>query len=239
MRPSNLPRVRPWAVPFGLFLLSCSLGQNEGAAIASTLQDAPDLCVSAAQVAAERTGVPLSVLIAVTLTETGRSADTGLQPWPWSVNQAGQGYWFKTPEEAVDFVEDQLDLGLRNFDVGCFQLNHRWHSKGFHSTIDMFDPVSNATYAAQFLNDLFAEKGDWSLAAAAYHSRTPDFADRYQAKFDAILASLTDKPFQAATATPQIQRSNRFPLLQAGLKGNAGSIVPRLSAASPLIGYQP
>ena len=169
----------------------------------------------------------------------GRNTDTGLQPWPWSVNQAGQGHWFKTPEEAVDFVEDQLDLGLRNFDVGCFQLNHRWHSKGFHSTIDMFDPVSNATYAAQFLNDLFAEKGDWSLAAAAYHSRTPDFAERYQAKFDAILASLTDQPFQAATDTPQIQRSNRFPLLQAGVKGNVGSIVPRLSAASPLIGYQP
>lgn len=239
MRLPNLPRFRTWAVPLCLSLLFWTEVHRQGAATASTLQDAPDLCVSAAQIAAERTGVPLSVLIAVTLTETGRSTETGLKPWPWSVNQAGQGYWFATPEEAVDFVEDQLDLGLRNFDVGCFQLNHRWHSKGFKSTIDMFDPVSNAVYAAQFLNDLYAEKGDWSLAAAAYHSRTPDYAEKYQAKFDAILASLTDEPLQAEIATPQIQRSNRFPLLQAGLKGNSGSLVPLFSAAAPLIGNQP
>lgn len=239
MRLPSLPRFRTWAVPLCLFLLFCTDVQHRGAAIASALQDAPDLCVSAAQIAADRTGVPLSVLIAITLTETGRSTDTGLKPWPWSVNQAGQGYWFATPEEAIDFVEDQLDLGLRNFDVGCFQLNHRWHSKGFKSTIDMFDPISNAIYAAQFLNDLYAEKGDWSLAAAAYHSRTPDYAEKYQAKFDAILASLTDKPLQAETTTPQIQRSNRFPLLQAGLKGNSGSLVPLFSGAAPLIGNQP
>ena len=128
MRLLLLQGFRSWPVSLGLFLYFCVSVHVTARAIASTLQDAPDLCVSAAQIAADRTGVPVAVLMAITLTETGRSSETGLRPWPWAVNQAGQGYWFATLEEAVAFAENQLDLGLRNFDVGCFQLNHRWHS---------------------------------------------------------------------------------------------------------------
>ena len=209
-----------------------------GFTLASTVNSAPDLCYSAAQTASEKTGVPVSVLIAITLAETGRSTDTGFKPWPWAVNQAGEGHWFATADKAIEFAESQLDLGLRNFDVGCFQLNHRWHSKGFRSTADMFDPTSNAIYAAGFLADLYAEKGDWSLAAAAYHSRTPEQADRYQAKFDQIYADLGAAP-QTASENPAELRINRFPLLQAGAKSRSGSLVPLLTNATPLFGGQP
>jgi Transglycosylase SLT domain len=212
---------------------------TEGAATARVVRDTASLCDVAAQKAADQTGVPLSVLLAITLTETGRSTETGLEPWPWAINQAGDGHWFPTPEEAVRFAEDQLDLGLRNFDVGCFQLNHRWHSKGFTSTIDMFDPTSNALYAARFLSDLYAEKGDWSLAAAAYHSRTPEHADRYQAKFDAILAGLLDQPLQDYVDVPQAPRINRFPLLQAGVRCSFASLVPLIASGVRLIGGSP
>lgn len=208
-------------------------------AFASAAQDPPALCARAAQTAANETGVPLNVLLAITLTETGRKTDAGLQPWPWAINQAGTGHWFSTPDEAVQFAEDQLDLGLRNFDVGCFQVNHRWHSKGFTSTIDMLDPTSNALYAARFLAGLYSEHGDWSLAAAAYHSRTPEYADKYRAKFETILAGLTDQiqPVDAeATVAP---RPNRFPLLQAGLRGSSASLVPLRSGGVRLIGPQP
>lgn len=230
-----------WAITAkaALTLLCIGLWHDQAKAVASTAQDAPDLCIAAAQNAANQTGVPLNVLMAVTLTETGRTTKSGLRPWPWAVNQAGEGHWFPTPEDAVQFVEDQLDLRLRNFDVGCFQLNHRWHSKGFRSTIDMFDPTSNALYAAQFLADLYAEQGDWSLAAATYHSRTPAEADRYRAKFDAILAGLTDQPMADYADAAPAPRINRFPLLQAGLRGNAGSLVPFISTGTPFIGGQP
>lgn len=213
--------------------------EAQGAANASSSQGDAQLCLSAAQVAAKKTGVPLSVLIAVSLTETGRSTEFGLKPWPWAINQAGKGYWFESPEDAIKFAENQLDFGLQNFDVGCFQLNHRWHSKGFVSTSDMFNPVRNALYAAHFLADLFSEKGDWSSAAAAYHSRTPDQADRYKAKFEDILAGLGGE--LPLTANPVIAhiRTNRFPLLQAGLKGHSGSIVPQISISGPLIGNYP
>lgn len=234
MRKPALPMFGVWAAFLGIALL----GDTQSFALASTLNSAPDLCYSAAQTASEKTGVPVSVLIAITLTETGRRTDTGFKPWPWAVNQAGKGHWFSTANQAIEFAESQLDLGLRNFDVGCFQLNHRWHSKGFRSTADMFDPTSNAVYAAGFLAELFTEKGDWSLAAAAYHSRTPEHADRYQAKFDEIYADLGDAPLQAHENAVET-RVNRFPLLQAGAKARAGSLVPLLSNATPLFGTQP
>ena len=225
------------AAKAGLLLLC--FAQHVTMAAARAAQDAPDLCIVAAQNAADQTGVPLDVLIAVTLTETGRTTENGLRPWPWAINQAGEGHWFPTPEEAVEFAEDQLDLGLRNFDVGCFQINHRWHSKGFRSTIDMFDPNSNALYAARFLADLYAEQGDWSLAAATYHSRTPDEAERYRTKFDTMLAGLTNQPLADHLETVAAARINRFPLLQAGLPGNSGSLVPLVSTGMRLIGTLP
>lgn len=208
-------------------------------AFANAAQDPPALCATAAQTAANQTGVPLPVLMAITLTETGRKTDSGLQPWPWAINQAGEGHWFSTPDEAVQFAEGQLDLGLRNFDVGCFQVNHRWHSKGFTSTTDMFDPTSNALYAARFLADLYAEQGDWSRAAAAYHSRTPEYAEKYRAKFESILADLTDQPLTEYLDPTPTPRTNRFPLLQAGLRGSTASLVPLHSGGIRLFGGQP
>lgn len=207
--------------------------------LARAAQDASRLCIEAAQYAARQTDVPLPVLLAITLTETGRETATGLQPWPWAINQAGDGRWFGSAEEAVQFAEDQLDLGLRNFDVGCFQVNHRWHSKGFSSTTDMFDPTSNALYAARFLSDLYTELGDWSLAAAAYHSRTPELANKYLAKFEGILAGLSPQGFADAPSAPAQPRVNRFPLLQAGLRGGAASLVPLTSGGIRLFGGQP
>lgn len=211
---------------------------NQAFAATSTSQDTSGLCIAAAKVAAAKTGVPIDVLMAITLTETGRTTENGLDPWPWVLNQAGKGKWFSVSEDAIQFAEDQLDLGFRNFDVGCFQLNHRWHSKGFTSTADMFDPVKNAVYAAQFLKRLYAEKGDWSLAAAAYHSRTQELADRYKLKFEIILANLTVHPREFG-AKVSVFRINRFPLLQAGSKASFASIVPQLPTGVRLIGIQP
>lgn len=149
-----------------------------------------EVCDLAALLAARTHGVPHDVLRAVTRTETGRNRDGGLQPWPWTVNMEGTGRWFETRAEAYQYVQARYASGARSFDLGCFQINHRWHSQHFVSIDEMFDPVANADYAARFLSALFDETGDWSRAAAAYHSRTPRFANRYRARFDRIRAEL-------------------------------------------------
>jgi hypothetical protein len=197
--------------------------------------DEADLCLLAARDAAAVSGVPLSVLLAVTLTETGR----GGRPWPWTVNVEGEGFWFETREEAVAFAEARHAAGVRSFDVGCFQLNHRWHGGSFVSIAQMFDPLAGASYAAGFLLQLRAETGDWSPAAGAYHSRTPEFASRYRARFDAHRAALQaagadegrlEGPLAIAggsrlAAAPEAVRPrvNTFPLLQAGWRDAQGA----------------
>lgn len=158
--------------------------------VSAPLHAAPEICQRAAAIAAERSGVPVQVLRAISLTETGRRRDGRLAPWPWTVNMEGKGVWFDTRAEAEAYVEKNHARGARSYDVGCFQVNYRWHGQHFTSNLAMFDPVDNAMYAARFLSDLYAELGDWSRAAGAYHSRTPVFATKYRRRFDQILAGL-------------------------------------------------
>jgi hypothetical protein len=154
------------------------------------------LCDSAARQAAEDTGVPLDVMQTITRLETGRGK--AADPWPWTVNHAGNGSWFKTEDDARSYVFSQLKRGETNLDIGCFQINYRWHADGFRSLDDMFNPSLNALYAAQFLTDLYREFGSWTQAAGAYHSRTPKYAERYKAKF----RTLRTKVAQTDLTTP-------------------------------------
>ncbi|MEM9642038.1 MAG: transglycosylase SLT domain-containing protein [Pseudomonadota bacterium] len=164
------------------------------------------VCDAAGVRAARQTGVPVNVLRAVTRTETGRARDGKLAPWPWTVNMEGAGKWFDTRAEALAYVLQHHDRGARSYDVGCFQINYRWHGNAFPSIEAMFDPATNALYAAQFLQRLFAETGSWPKAAAAYHSRTPKFANRYKARFERIMARLSgqDVPPPLALSEPGV-----------------------------------
>jgi Transglycosylase SLT domain len=199
-------------------------------AIVHSVEDPSSLCLRAAADAASQTGVPNDVLLAIALVETGRDG----QPWPWTVNAGGDGRWFDTPEEAEAHVAEILAEGVTNVDLGCFQLNYRWHAAAFTSIADMLDPDRNATYAAEFLAEHFAQSGDWTNAAAAYHSATPEYAEAYRTKFETAYAGLGDRP--EAAVPPDRARLNRFPLLVAGANGRNGSLVPTTAGGLPLIG---
>jgi Transglycosylase SLT domain len=154
----------------------------------------PQICDISARYAAERTGVPLDVLRAVSRVETGRQSDGVLAPWPWTVNMEGTGKWFPDRQSARAYAFDSFKAGARSFDIGCFQINYKWHSTAFRSIDEMFDPNSNALYAAQFLTELYAEFDSWPAAVGAFHSRSPDKAKPYVARFERIRASLPTAP---------------------------------------------
>lgn len=150
----------------------------------------PWRCYQAAINAANATGVPIEVLIALTWTETGRAIDGQTQPWPWAVNSGGTSHWFPDRQAAVEFAALSLRNGTTNLDAGCFQINYRWHGTNFASIEDMFDPDLNALYAARLIGALHLESNDWSVAAGTYHSRTPALATRYRAVFERYLSSV-------------------------------------------------
>lgn len=195
--------------------------------------DPPGLCEAAAFRAARQTEVPVAVLHSLALTETGRSLGPELRPWPWTINVAGEGHWFATRAEAEHFASETLLSGQDSFDVGCFQINYRWHGEHFSSLREMFDPDANALYAARFLQTLDAGAEDWSRAAGAYHSAVADRAKTYRARLDRILADLGK-----GIPSSHLPASSGFPLLQPGATGSGGSVVPVGHGASlPLIGY--
>ena len=210
-----------------------------------------EVCEWAAQQAAEESGVPMDILGALTLTETGRRLDGVVRPWAWSANAEGEGTWFDDPASAVAFAEDRVAQGRTNLDIGCFQLNYRWHGENFSSVAQMFNPLENARYAARFVAQLYSEMGDWRQAAGAFHSRTQVYAQRYLARFDTLRDMLRDRGFQGMTASPETY--NSFASIESGqrkrvrervmllgaplgtqLTGRPGSLAVLASGRSPL-----
>ena len=183
--------------------LLLSLLLHAAPALADRDEAGAQICERAILEGARREGVPEGVLHAISLTETGRAQNGRLRPWPWAINREGKGYWFANRDEALAFAKASVAGGRTSFDVGCFQINYYWHGRNFRSLESMFDPANGADYAARFLRSLYAERGDWSAAAGAYHSQSPDRAGVYRARFDRILAGLGGAPLTVAAAEPE------------------------------------
>ncbi|MCP1200933.1 transglycosylase SLT domain-containing protein [Notoacmeibacter sp. MSK16QG-6] len=116
--------------------------------------------------ASARSGVPLGVLYAVGLTESGSSS--GMQPF--ALNIAGRTVQPNSLRDALATVRRERQRGVRLIDVGCMQINLHYHEKEFSSLPAMFDPHQNVAYAAGFLKRLRARHGTWSMAVARYHA---------------------------------------------------------------------
>ncbi|MDX2264379.1 MAG: transglycosylase SLT domain-containing protein [Hyphomicrobiales bacterium] len=111
-------------------------------------------------------GVPLAVLYAVGLSESGGAK--GMRPY--AVNVEGKAHYPATLADALVVVETAQARGATLIDVGCMQINLRWHAQRFPNLRAMFDPARNVDYAARFLKELRAREGGWTRAVARYHA---------------------------------------------------------------------
>lgn len=136
-------------------------------------------CISAILEAEQRYGIPGHLLLAIGVQEAGRTGPAGLAVWPWTVNANGEGAFFADQQKAVTWVREKQAEGINSIDVGCMQVNLRWHGHQFDSLSEAFDPKENADYAARFLVGLFHETGSWEKAAGRYHSATAVHQRRY------------------------------------------------------------
>lgn len=141
--------------------------------------DDPGACVRAILAAQARHGIPNNILLGIGLQEAGTRRGGHLTVWPWAVNAEGTGRLLDNRSQAISWARAQMGNGVRSIDVGCMQINLRWHPEAFASLEEGFDPDRNADYAARFLRDLYDQSGNWTLAAGSYHSFTPKKRDKY------------------------------------------------------------
>lgn len=165
---------------------------------------AQPVCRPAVEAAERAAAIPPHLLAAIAHVESGRrDTFSGMvNPWPWTINAEGQGFFYDTKAEAIAAVRDMQAKGIRSIDVGCMQVNLMHHPDAFPNLDLAFDPQFNAGYAARFLRELYGQTGDWGKAAALYHSATPEIGDEYRQK---VLAVWPEEVRLAASASPLAQ----------------------------------
>jgi soluble lytic murein transglycosylase-like protein len=145
--------------------------------------------------AAATNGVPLNVLYSVGLTETGRKGELS----PYDMNIDGKDVHSLSLAEAITTFARAKAQGAKLIDIGCMQINHRWHGADFASLSEMFDPARNVEYAARFLKNLRAEEGSWTLAVARYNAG-PDNPAAERAYVCAVIRNMIASGFGRWTA---------------------------------------
>ena len=116
--------------------------------------------------ASTRHHVPLGVLYAVGMTETGNKGSLH----PYALNVEGKTIFTSSPQAALRQFHKSHNSGAKLIDLGCMQINHYYHGNRFSSVEAMLDPKQNVEYAALFLNDLKKREGSWTMAVARYHA---------------------------------------------------------------------
>ncbi len=116
--------------------------------------------------AAQKYDIPVAVFYAVGLLESG--GRDGLRPY--TMNIEGRSSFNDSLPEALGVFEAARRGGARLIDIGCMQINYRWHGDRFASVTEMFDPARNVDYAARFLRELKTREKTWTLAVARYNA---------------------------------------------------------------------
>jgi Transglycosylase SLT domain len=226
---------------------ACRLGRRLVlGAIALTLTFTPaaahqgQLCIGPIRAAERAFDLPAGLLMAVALTETGRRVGDVLTPWPWSINAAGEGAWLEHRRAAIERTRALQASGVESIDVGCMQVNLKWHEAAFDSLESAFDPRTNVTYAARHLKELRARSRNWLEAAGHYHSADPAQARAYLARLNRNWSAVLDGGEGGRMLLPPApgQIALGFVLAQPG----AGGPLVDLTAArrkAPLLALRP
>ena len=180
-------RVSEYKIYFLLLLLP--LAVNISGAYSQSLTSYQDtlLCEYLAKDAERKYGLPENILLSISRVESGYQKVGGItRAWPWTLNAGGDSAYFQTKEAALGSLKDRVKKGVTNIDVGCMQLNYRWHKKFFKSLNDMISPTKNVDYGARFLKKLQQRHGSWEKAVKYYHSSKSKFNVKYYRKVKAV-----------------------------------------------------
>ena len=152
-----------------------------------SVANATKVCDDSIELVARSSIVPKDILYKIARLESGRYLDGKFVSWPWSLNNSGDTYVFNSFKEGLNTLVELHKRGESNVDIGCMQLNLRWHGSAFSNLSEMLSPLANVTYASSYLEKLFMETGSWEKAVKYYHSRNSKFNEIYFSKFQKII----------------------------------------------------
>ncbi|WPX97821.1 Putative lytic transglycosylase [Candidatus Fokinia cryptica] len=136
-----------------------------------------------------------NLLLAITVVESGiYNSEAGMAlAWPWTIGIAGESYRFSTKSEAIKFFNSKVNQGISNIDVGCSQINYRYHAHNFENIEQMIEPANNIAYASYLIVQNYKNTSEWLKAVAQFHSLTPIYAKKYTEKILNVLKSFEKK----------------------------------------------
>jgi hypothetical protein len=207
-------RIFEYKISFLIFLFTLLVNLSEGYSQSLKFHQDKLLCEYLAQDAEKKHGLPKNILLSISRVESGYHKVDGItRAWPWTLNAGGDSAYFQTKEAALNSLKDRIKKGVTNIDIGCMQLNYRWHKKFFNNLNEMMSPTKNVDYGARFLKRLHERHGSWEKAVKYYHSSKSKFNVKYYRKVRAVWkrennqSSLTPK-LVAAVFKPETKKLN-------------------------------
>ena len=152
-----------WLLSLALLLFPASIQGTEG----EFEQEFTEAC--------ELWKVPPKLALAIARQESGLN--------PWAVNVSGQGYMFKTREDALKMIDSAWTNG-DSFDTGLMQINSYWLRRFRLDPHLVLEPRNNIILGVWILSKEIERFGLTWQAVASYHTpveRNPERGRNYAA----------------------------------------------------------
>lgn len=155
-------------------------------------------------------------------------------PWPWTVNVNGRGYYYENKQQAIAAVKEFMNEGKTSIDVGCMQINLKYHPDAFYSLEQAFEPKYNVGYGASLLTKHYKRQKSWRTAIKYYHNRDPKKGKRYLAHIYRTWKKM-DSSFKGSTSSTIKNNQEFVPTPKFKSKE---SVVSSISNVGGVINYQ-
>ena len=119
--------------------------------------------------AANKEGVPVKILYAMALAESGKLYKKKLLPWPWTMNINGQSVYCASRQVCIDQSREAINKG-KSVDINVMQVNWYWHRQRFDNLEAAWKPSVNLSVGAEILREYYEQTQDWWISVGMYHS---------------------------------------------------------------------
>lgn len=133
---------------------------------------------------AKEFGLEPELLYAVALAESANHTQAGRIGPSCLAIRGGKPHYPETIEQARAILDQELSE-RSNVDIGCMQINWKWHGHRVNHAYDLLDTETNIGLAASILHEsIHSTPGDQVLGIGRYHHWDTSSPDGYDRAYD-------------------------------------------------------